>query len=137
MNKVVLVKCYFSPIGKEVTIQIPTGETKKGLFGNEKEITRKSKQWKQTGWSDSKVDSNRLSKDLEEVIATLNNEGYKVQSITPVVSGAYDFKYQAEGITSSARLFGNTEAVKGGASYGYGYGYSYTDSLIVVAEKNV
>ncbi|ANU38282.1 hypothetical protein RJD38_18925 [Vibrio scophthalmi] len=137
MNKVVLVKSYFVALGKEVTVKIPTGETKTGLFGGQKEVTRKEKQWKQTGWSDCEIDTDRLATDLEQVINSLNREGYKVQSVTPVMSGAYDFKYQAQGISSSARIMGNTEAVSGGASFGYGYGYSYTDSLIVIAEKNV
>lgn len=137
MNKVVLVQCFFKAIGKEVTVKVPTGETKKGLFGRDKEITRKEKQWKQTGWSDCEIDADRLATDLEQVISSLNEEGYRIQSITPVMSGAYNYNYQAEGISSSARVLGNTEAVSGGASYGYGYGYSYTDSLVVIAEKNV
>ena len=134
MNKVVLVKSYFVALGKEITVKVPTGEKKKGFFG-EKEITRKDKQWKQTGWSDCDIDSERLVLDLELVINTLNSDGYKIQSITPVISGSYNYKYQAQGISSSARFIGNTEAVSGGASYGYGYGYSYTNSLIVVAEE--
>lgn len=132
MNKMVLVKSYFAVVGKEVTVEIPTGEIKKGLFGGEKEVTKKEKQWKQTGFSDCKIDSERLASDLERVINLFNNDGYKIQSITPIMSGKYNYK--AEGISSSARIIGNTEAVSGGASYGYGY--SYTDSLIVVAEKN-
>jgi len=43
--------------------------------------------------------------------------------------------FYAQHVWRSVRLTGNTEAVKGGASFGYGYGYSYTDSLIVIAEK--
>lgn len=43
--------------------------------------------------------------------------------------------FYAQHVWRSVRLTGNTEAVKGGASFGYGYGYSYTDSVIVIAEK--
>ena len=133
MNKVVLVKSYFVAVGEEVLVEILTGETKKTLFGGEKRVTKNVKQWKQTGFSDCEIDNERLATDLEKVISSLNNDGYKIQSITPIISGKYD--YQAEGISSSARMMRETEAVSGGASFGYGY--SYTDSLIVVAEINV
>ena len=137
MDKVVYVKAYFRPIGKEVTVEVPTGETKKGLFGGEKQITRKEKQWKSTGWSDCDIDGERLTEDLQRTIDALNKEGYSIKSITSILSGAYNYRYEVEDITSSPRIFRDTEAVKGGASYGYGYGYSYTESLIVHATKNV
>ncbi|WP_428035099.1 hypothetical protein [Amphritea sp.] len=137
MDKVVYVKAYFRPIGKEITVNVPTGETKKGMFGGEKQITRKEKQWKSTGWSDCEIDGERLTEDLQRTIEALNKEGYSIKSITSILSGAYNYQYQAEGITSSPRFLSDTEAVKGGASYGYGYGYSYTESLIVHAAKNV
>jgi hypothetical protein len=137
MDKVVYIKAYFRPIGKEVTVNVPTGETKKGLLGGEKQVTRKEKQWKATGWSDCEIDGERLAEDLQKSIEVLNRDGFSIKSITPVLSGAYNYKYQAKGITSSPRLLTETEAVKGGASYGYGYGYSYTESLIIHAEKKV
>jgi len=137
MDKVVYVKAYFRPVGKEITVMVPTGETKKGLLGGEKQVTRKEKQWKNTGWSDCKIDGERLTDDLQKAIEKLNQEGYFVRSVTSVLSGAYRYQYQAEGITSSPRALRNTEAVKGGSSYGYGYGYSYTESLIIHATKNV
>lgn len=137
MDKVVHVKAYFQPIGKEVTVQVPTGETKKGLFGGEKQITRSEKQWKQTGWSDCEIDGERLANDLQQVIEEFNQDGYCVKSITSVLSGTYNYQYKSEGISSSPRLLSDTEAVTGGASYGYGYGYSYTESLIVHASKSV
>lgn len=136
MQKVVLIKSYFRPIGKEVTKKIPTGETKKGLFGGDKKVYRKEKQFEKTGYSDCLIDSERLANDLEMTIDTLNRDGFIVKSITPVTSGNYSYEYQSQGISSSKRILSETESVSGGASYGYGYGYSYTDSLIVLAEKN-
>ncbi len=136
MEKVVFVKAYFRPVGKKVSVDVPTGETNKGLFGGEKEVTRKEKQWQQTGWSDCKIDGQRLAEDLQEAIVALNREGYIVKSIVPVTSGAYNYRYQAQGISSSRRVLSETEAVQGGASYGYGYGYSYTESLLVHAARN-
>jgi len=138
MNKVIYVKAYFLPVGRNVNIKVPTGETKKGFFGGEKEIKRKETQWEQTGFSDKHIDSERLAQEPRDAISKLNDEGYSITQVTPIISGEYDYKYQAQGVTSSPRILSDGEAVSGGASfgYGYGYGYSYTDSLIVVAEKN-
>lgn len=126
MNKVVYVPAYFAPIGEEKTIKVPTGEKKKGLFGGEKDVMRKEKQWVQTGLSDREIDSDRLAQDLESAVTNLNNKGYEVVSVTPITSGAYNFKYRMNS--------GGYEG-KGYGGYGYGYGYSYTDSLIVTAKK--
>ena len=126
MNKVVHVPAYFAPVGENRTVKVPTGETKKGLFGGEKEVMKKEKQWVQTGYSDCEVDSERLADDLERSIADLNSSGYEVVSVTPVTSGSYEWKYNV----SSGGTNGN-----GYGGYGYGYGYSYTNSLIVVAKK--
>ncbi len=135
MNKVVYVKAYFSPVGKNIEIKVPTGETKKGLFGGEKKVTKKETRWEQTGFSDTHIDGERLAEDLQTTINTLSDEGYSITHITPVISAAYDYKYQAQGVTSTPRILSDGEAVSGGASFGYAYGYSYTDSLIVVAER--
>lgn len=136
VEKIVYVKAYFLPVGKEVTVKVPTGETKKGIFGGDKEVTRKEKRWQQTGWSDCEIDGERLSTDLQHVVRSLNQDGYTVNSIVPITSGAYNYQYQAQGIRNSPRILGNTEAVEGGASFGYGYGYSYTNSLLVHATRN-
>ena len=134
-NKVIYVNAFFKPVGKKVTVEVPTGEKKKGLFGGEKDITRKETQWKQTGFSDCEIDGERLSNDVAKAIAQLNQEDYEVISVLPVISGGYYYKYEANGITSSPRIFGNTEAVSGGASYGFGYGYSYTEGVSIIARK--
>ncbi|WP_180146328.1 hypothetical protein [Desulfoluna butyratoxydans] len=126
MNKVVHVPAFFEPVGKNITVNVPTGEKKKGFFGGEKDITRKETKWEQTGWSDCRIDSERLANDLSEAISTLNQEGYGIVSVTPITSGSYDFKYR----TKSG---GNQDNGYGG--YGYGYGYSFTSSLIVTAIK--
>lgn len=140
MEKIVLVKGYFIAIGEEFQVKVPTGEKKKGFFGAEKEVTRLEKQWKQTGYSDSIVDAERLANDLQEAVDILNSDGYVVKTITPITSGNYNYRYKEEGVSSTRRFFGEgaelgEERDPEGPSYGYGYGFSYTDSLIVVAEK--
>lgn len=136
MEKVVLVKSYFMPIGEEVDVKVPTGEIKRaGLLGGKQEVYKIEKQWQQTGYSNNIVDSERLAIDLQKAIDELNSEGFSIKMITPVISGKYAYKYQSQGISSTQRLIAETEKVSGGASFGYGYGYSYTDSMLIIAEK--
>ncbi len=149
MEKVVFVKAHFRPRYKQVTVQVPTGETKKGLFGGEKQVMRKEVQRQETSeLSDREIDGEMLAQDLQSAIDALNAEGFSVKTLTAVVSGAYDHKVSAEPVASKTewhqvQVIGpaNTssrfpvEKISGGGSYGYGYGYSYTDGLIIVASK--
>jgi len=129
MNKVVHVPAFFEPVGKNKTTKVPTGEKKKGFFGGEKDVTKKETKWEQTGWSDSKIDSELLATDLSKIVESLNNDGYEVVTVTPITSGNYKWEYK---VTGSRR----DNHCAGGGGYGYGYGYSYTNSLIIVAKKN-
>ena len=126
MNKVLFVPAFFAPIGRNKTIKVPTGRMKKGLFGNMKPETEKQVQWVKTGYSDREIDDERLANNLAEVVEGLNKEGYEVVSVTPVTSGAYNFK---------AEIKSGGHQSNGYGGYGYGYGYSYTSSLIVIAKK--
>ncbi len=80
INKVVLIPAYFEAIGKDKTVNVPTGETKKGFFGD-KNVTKKETQWMQTGWSDCLIDSERLANDLAKVVEDLNNKGYEIVAL--------------------------------------------------------
>lgn len=130
VNKIVYVKAYFKPIGEEVSVKVPTGEIKKGFFGD-KEIMKKETQWQQTGWSDSQIDGERLSKDVEDAVAQLNADGYEIQTVLPILSGAYDYalKYRYE------IRHNRTELNPGDQSYVFGYGYSFTEGVTLVAKK--
>ena len=126
MNKVVYVKAKFKPIGKEVTIKVPTGETKKGLFGGEKEVTVKKQEWQQTGWSDREIDGARLSEDIDQAVTKLNQEGYEVVTIQPITSGAYNYTW---GEYSRGTMNAPSTC------YSYGYGYSFTEGVTIIAKK--
>ncbi len=91
MNKVVFVKAYFQPVIDE-------------------------KKWVQTGYSDCKVDGERLAQDIQKAIDELNSDGYEIVSTVPVISGNH--KYGSAGATG-----------------GYGYGYSYTEGIMIIARK--
>lgn len=126
MNKVIYVEAFFKPVGEKVTVNVPTGETKRGFFGGEKQVTRKDQQWQQTGWSDREIDGPRLAKDIAAATEKLNSEGYEIVAIESIISGAYDYKYEVK--------FGGIN--HGGGGYGYGYGYSYTEGVTIVAKKH-
>ena len=128
MNKVVHIQAYFMPEYEDKKVKVATGETRKTIFGGEKEVTRKEIQRVQKGWSETFIDTERLASDLDTQVKKLNDDGYEVVSVTPITSGTYSFKYDV----SSG---GNSNNGYGGYGYGYGYGYSYTASLIVTAKK--
>lgn len=128
MNKVVYLEAPFKPIFEERSVSVPTGETKKGLFGGEKEVTRTERRMVETGVSDSRIDGEALSRTISQVISELNTDGYEVISITPITSGSYAY----EEISSSARFTRETESINGG---GYGYGYSFTSGVLLLARR--
>ena len=120
MDLVVYIPSYFKPLVKEVTAEVPTGETKTTIFGTVKKVKRKQKQWRKTGnWSNCKIDGERLAMDVEKAVRTLNSEGYEVVTIVPAVSGSYSYRFERSNWSGA----------------GYGYGYSYTEGLIIVARK--
>jgi len=119
MNKVVFVQAQFKSIGSEKVVKVPTGEKKKGFLGGESDITRDEKKWVQIGVSDCQIDTERLTKDLQEMVEHLNKDGYEVVNVTQVISGRYSHKAESGA----------------GYGWGYGYGYSITDGLMVVARK--
>ncbi len=131
MNTVVYVPAFFKAIGENVTKKVPTGETKKGFFGGEKELTKEVTEWVQTGYSDKWIDGDRLSKDISKAVSKLNNDGYEVISVTPITSGNYSYNYAYKGAYGSGSLIEG-----GGYGYGYGYGYSYTEGVTIIAKKS-
>ena len=119
---------------KDVIEKIPTGETKKNWLGSEKQITEKVTSHQIVGWSDSEIDGEKLSNDINKEIEKWTSKNIKIISITPITSGRYNYQYNALGITSAKRVFSETEKVSGGGSYGFGYGYSYTEGVLICIE---
>ena len=66
MNKVVHVPAHKAPLFKTVVRQVSTGETKTGIFGKEIKITKGVSEKVLDGYSDSKIDGQRLSEDISE-----------------------------------------------------------------------
>ena len=94
MNKVVFVQAYFAPVGEEQVVKVPTGKKKKRFLGGESDVMKEKKKWVQTGFSDSKIDTRRLTKDLQEAVERLSADGYEVVSVTQVISGGYSWERQ-------------------------------------------
>ncbi len=118
MNKVIYITSYFKRVGQNVVKKVPTGEKKKGLFG-EKNVIKKATVWEDTGSSDHEIDGARLASDIGKAITTLNSEGYEVVCVSEAISGAYNHHW------------GSTNP----GGYGYGYGYSYTEGVTIIAKK--
>lgn len=127
INRVIFIPAYGLPITKQVTKTVETGEIKKTFFGKEKAVTKTVKDTEVVGESDSQVDAVRLSDDLRRIVEEQNAEGYEVVSVTPIISGDYDYVY-SEGNGKKIH------AHKG--SYGYGYGYSFTEGLTLVVKQS-
>jgi hypothetical protein len=125
MNKVVYVKASFEPIMKEVEAFEPTGETYKGLFGGKKDVMQTVREVRKIGESDCQIDGKKLAEDIAEAVARLNEEGYEIVSVTPLLSGKYDYAFDKSGGPGAG----------GGWGYGYGYGYSYTEGVTIIARK--
>ena len=135
MQKVIFVPAYGKPIYGEKKVKVRTGETKKGLFGGEKEITKTETRIYQTGESDCKIDGDRLARDVNEQIQLLTEDGYKISGMQDVTSGSYAYQFKEMRISSSQRIIGSTEAVSGNGGFGYGYGFGYTSGVLLLAEK--
>lgn len=68
MNKTVYVPSYFQPIYKEVTVKVPTGNTKRFLGFIDIEEKIRKKEVVQEGWSDCQVDGERLNEDITRTV---------------------------------------------------------------------
>jgi len=123
-NKTIYIKACFKPHGKIKTIKVPTGEKKKSFFSGITDVKVRERRWVQTGYSDCEIDGEALEYDLQNAITKLNESGYEVQSVTPIISAKYDYKWKE-----------HTGSHNHGGS-GYGYGYSYTEGLIVIGKKS-
>lgn len=134
MLKTIFIPAYFKPILQNVAENIPTGETKKNWLGSEKQITKRIVSEKIVGWSDSEIDGERLSSDINKEIEKWASKNIRIISISPITSGRYNYQFSSQGISSSPRIFSETEKVSGGGSYGYGYGFSYTEGVLICIE---
>lgn len=138
------VKASMQPLYKKETIKEQIGTktvTKtKGIFNKtsfeaEEPIYESKEKWVPTGkYSETEVDIEEFSNNINKACQELTESGYKIIQIIPMNSGRYKYEYKEVG--STQRILGNTEAITGGG-YGYGYGYGITDGVIIVGELRV
>ena len=131
--KTVWVQANFKELGKWITKQVQVGTeiriVEKGFF-NKKQVQEEipvleDKQvWEVVTISDKEIDGERLSSDIEQAVAKLQSEGYEVSCIVPVISGQYNYNFEAPVINAGSR-----------ASYGWGYGFSFTEGVTIVGSK--
>lgn len=73
------------------------------------------------------VDGARFATDTENVLNQLESEGYDIVSITPVISGRYNWqKYDSGGSAATGARSSATCA---------SWGYSMTDGVMITAQK--
>jgi len=123
MIKSIFIRAKFLPEYEHKTVEEPTGETRRGFFGGEKPVTRKVKKLVMTGQSNCRIDGATLAADIEVAARKLLEDGFEIMAITPVLSGAYDYKTNHE----------TSEWFHYAWGWGYGYGYSYTEGVVITA----
>nr|MBF0681394.1 hypothetical protein [Pseudomonas sp.] len=138
------VKASMQPLYKKKIIKEQVGtrmvRKTKGLFNKtsfeaEEPVYESKEKWVPTGeYSDTEVNIEEFSSNINKMCQELAASGYKVTQFIPINSGRYKYEYKEVG--STQRILGNTEAITGGG-YGYGYGYGITDGVIIVAELKV
>lgn len=121
MFKTFWIDAYTTKKGKLEEYEEPTGEIKKGLFG-EKRVTVTKKKWVELNeHNDHVVDGKRLALDIQnEIENLLTKDGYIVQEITPVLSGRYDWTSYGQGQSAPTCA---------------SWGYSITEGVIITARK--
>lgn len=135
MFKTIFIPATFKEITELSEIKIETGEVKKNWLGVEKKVYKTSYSPKVIGYSDKEIDGNKLSENVNKEIIKWEEKGFRVISIVPITSGSYNYQYDNSKISSRERVFGNTEKIEGGGSYGFGYGYSYTEGVLICMEQ--
>lgn len=115
MNKVVFIKAHGRPIGTYKRIEAPTNSTRRNLLGLRRPIKRTVERWVHKGYSESEIDADRLVRDMQTAIEALNQDGFEVTSVTPVISGR--------------AVAGKRPAAKKAQDHGF----SYTEGMIIIA----
>ena len=123
----VFVKSTFIEVGEYRSIDVPTGQTKKNMFGKEVPITRQEQQYVVTGKSDCKIDGAQLAKDTNKAVLELEGKGFRVVSITPIVSG--DWNVSNGNVTKVEGMIIDRNV----KTDWFAYGFSYTDGVLIVA----
>ena len=131
--KSIWVASHFKELGRWETKSVQTGAAtktvEKGLFKKravevEVPIFAEQREWVATGVSDCEIDGEKFSKDIGAAIEALEDEGFELLTITPILSGSYKYDFEAPVINSRDR-----------PSYGWGYGFSYTSGVTIVARR--
>lgn len=129
--------CVYAPMAEAlepVTERRQTGSrtiTKTKGFINVEKIEKEepiyeyTEEWVPTGeLSDVDVDQETFGAHIEEACNQLDQDGYKVISINPVLRGIHQHQYNAGSLVKGT----------GTSGFGYGFGYSITSSFMIIGE---
>ncbi|MCC4222415.1 hypothetical protein LL295_02680 [Vibrio campbellii] len=107
-------------VGSEIK-EVPKGLLRKKQT-EEVPVFEEQDVWVCTSHSDKQIDGERFNKIIEETVLKLDMEGFDIISITPVISGQYDYGDSVRNV--------NIDVVKS-----YGYGFSYTEGVTILAKS--
>lgn len=119
-NRVVYIPAKFATVGKRHVVQVPMGKTKSGWFGKQPIMAEETK-FEPTGTSDCNINVGQLADEIAADVQVLNEEGYEVVTVTPLITGDYDYRTRW--------------SFWGCAAADYGYGYSYTKGVVITARR--
>lgn len=78
------------------------------------------------------VDLEATNHALNDLLQAISSQGFKVESITPVISGVGQFQYGYQPLKKNPLSLLSKTAMM---SFSYGLGYSYTSGFIVLARQ--
>lgn len=124
MIKTLWIQARWQKKGRWDEYEEPTGEIKKGFFG-EKPVMVKKKRWIETNEnSDCVIDGKKLAEDMQTTMNSLEQEGFEIIGLSEVLSGNYNWKN-----------YSNSGAGNGGASTCASWGFSVTEGIVITAKK--
>lgn len=91
MFKVIHVKSKTIPIYGDVVKTVKTGKTFR-QYGKLHEETTQEVVHGIKGYSESEIDGEELSKDIESKMNSLVSDGYEIVNIMPITSGKFDYR---------------------------------------------
>lgn len=123
MIKTVWIKAHNKQKMRQEEYEEPTGEVKKGFLSGAKPIMETKRRWVPIAneYHAHLIDGAQLTRDLEKTLNELEVEGFKILSVTPVISGGYGW----DGYTNT-----NTDRTA------VSWGYSITEGFTVVARRD-
>jgi len=129
INRVVYVKAHFKEEWVERRVLVPLEGHRISILGRWSMPIRFQRVTKdvKVATSDCEIDGERLTEDIRAATLALNEQGYRVVSVSPITSGQFSPRFDKK--SRSRNLMRN-------AMRQIGYGFSYSEGVVVIGEKS-